>query len=144
MGDKITLGAIVHNYLDGSKSFVVSLTGKGFDGSSKPQMVTVPSGGNLKVSFPVTVQQTGSLTLKFSAKTDGASDAIEETIPVYPFGTMQANATAGVTETQATEKVFVPTLADTPTGSLTVNGPARTSSSTTKSAAKSRSWAPAK
>lgn len=122
LGDKITLGAIVHNYLDEDRTFTVSLTGKGFSSSGKAeQSVKVPRNGQSKLSFPVVITDPATVTMNFVATTDGARDVIEETIPVYRFGIEQAVATAGVTEGNATEKIFVPSEFDAPEGSVSVS-----------------------
>lgn len=122
-GDKIRLGAIVHNYLDEDRTFSVSLTGEGFTISgAKEQKVTIPKQGNVKVEFPVTVHDLAEwASIHFLATTDGAKDDIVETIPVYPFGVMQTVATSGVAQDQVTEKIFVPSASDAKSGSVTVN-----------------------
>jgi alpha-2-macroglobulin len=118
-GDKIQLQAIVHNFLPQAKTFDVSLTGQGFS-SVNPQKVTVQPGQTAKLSFPVTVSAGTSMKMVFSAKTDGAVDIVEETIPVHEFGTMQSVATTGFTEAVAMEKVIAPTAKDASHGDLTV------------------------
>lgn len=120
-GDRVTLGAIVHNYLSEDRSFTVSLKGTGFTLSGKAsETITVPKNGNTKVSFPVTIGEAGKVTLEFSAVSGSARDVIQETIPVFPFGTEQSNALSGIVENRETEKVAIPTEDDAPTGSLTV------------------------
>lgn len=121
-GDHIILGAIVHNYLPEKKTFSVSLKGTGFalDGSEN-QKVTIEPDGNTKVLFPVTIyENANSATFHFSALTEGGSDTIEETIPVFEFGVAQANATSGMTETSASEVIRVPTKTDASIGQLSV------------------------
>jgi uncharacterized protein YfaS (alpha-2-macroglobulin family) len=122
-GDKIRLGAIVHNYLDEDRTFTVSLNGEGFAlTGAKEQRVSIPKQGNVKVEFPVTVSNAASsISLNFLATADGAKDNIVETIPVHPYGIEQTVATSGVTDTQVTEKVFVPSAAEAQHGSVTVN-----------------------
>ena len=121
-GDKILLGAIVHNYLEADQDFTVSLEGAGFDQSGKSsQTVRVKKDENVKVEFPVTVKHVDQVSMKFSAVTNGAKDVVEEKIPVYEFGVQQTNATSGVTEDQATEKILVPTQKDAPTGTVDVS-----------------------
>lgn len=121
-GDRMVLGAIVHNYLPSKKTFTVSLKGKGFkQNGPASHEVTIEPDGNTKVLFPVTIDEgAGSATFNFSATTEGGSDAIEEVIPVYEFGIPQANATSGMTEDSVSETVRVPTKADASAGKLSV------------------------
>jgi hypothetical protein len=120
-GDRITLGAIVHNYLTEDRSFAVSLTGNGFtlDGSDS-RTVSVPKDGNVKVDFSVRIADTENVTMQFSAVAGDARDIVEETIPVFRFGVQQANATSGETETVTKEAVAIPNASDASTGSLSV------------------------
>lgn len=121
-GDKITLGAIVHNFLEKDAPFKVSLKTEGMTGiGSAEQTVTIPKGSDLKVEFPVTVDDVTGAVMHFRAETDGGNDDIVERIPVWTYGVEQTSATSGVTEDQATETATVPTLKDAPTGTLTVS-----------------------
>ncbi len=120
-GDDVTLGAIVHNYLDEDREFLVSLKGNGFIQTGPTEMtVHIPRNEQVRVNFPVKVSAVSSMTMHFSATTEGAKDDIEESIPVFRFGIQQTNATANVTEGRETEKVSVPTSSDAPDGTLTV------------------------
>ncbi len=120
-GDRMTLGAIVHNYLSEDRPFTVSLNGTGFKlGGEASKAIAVPRDGNVKVSFPVTIGETEKVTMEFSAVSGSARDVTQETFPVFPFGTEQANALSGIVENRETEKVAIPTEDDAPTGSLTV------------------------
>ena len=119
VGDKIQIGAIVHNYLDETRSFTISLDGKGFSqDKNTTKTISIPKNGDTKVIFPITVQETGSIVMHFVASTAGARDEITETIPVYDFGIMQANGLSGVTEDQVTESIAIPSLKDASKGSL--------------------------
>ncbi len=120
-GDKITLGAIVHNFLPFPRSFTVSLEGTGFSVTGKASReVMIASGEETKVEFPVIVQDVTGLTLNMRAETDGARDEIEEKIPVYIFGTPQSVASTGQTSSLVTEKVLVPSEKDASSGHLDV------------------------
>lgn len=121
VGDTVVLSAIVHNYLDEPRDFTVSLSGKGFTTKGKAeQTVRIEKDAQVKVDFPVTVNDTETMTMRFTATTEGAKDDIEESIPVYRFGVAQTNATANVTETKETEKISLPTKADASFGTLKV------------------------
>ncbi|MEK7219008.1 MAG: Ig-like domain-containing protein, partial [Patescibacteria group bacterium] len=120
-GDRIGLGAIIHNYLPEKRTFRVTLAGSGFtlDGPAD-RVVTVASGGQVKVSFPIVADITDRMTIRLRAESEGALDDITESIPVLPFTTPQAVATAGFTEKVALEKVLPPTEREAPEGTLAV------------------------
>ncbi len=121
-GDKITLGAIVHNYLEEDASFKVSLKAEGLtlQGSAE-QTVKIPKGGNAKVLFPVKVNDATGAVLHFRAEGPEAVDDIIESFPVWEYGTAQTNATSGVTEDRATETVLIPSAKDAAEGTLSVS-----------------------
>ncbi|MFH1444339.1 MAG: Ig-like domain-containing protein [Candidatus Peregrinibacteria bacterium] len=143
VGDHVNLSAMVHNFLDEPATFSVSLSGSGFSLTS-PQMqqVTIASGKQAKVMFPVTIARTdpperpasfsraGKATFTFlaqhlpteaSAKAgETARDEVEESIPVYIYGAPQSVATTGITQDVATETVLVPSAKDAREGSLSI------------------------
>jgi len=131
VGDRVTLGAIVHNFLDSSATFDVSLTGSGFTLSGqRSKQVTIGAGEQTKVEFPVTIAPTfaeasagrraDKATFTFLAKNENARDEVEESIPILTYGTPQSAATTGITEDVITEKVLVPSEKDARDGSLSV------------------------
>ncbi|MDO8649506.1 MAG: Ig-like domain-containing protein [Candidatus Peregrinibacteria bacterium] len=120
-GDTLSLAALVHNFLPEERTFSVTLSGKGFTGETLKKEVSVKSGEQVKVTFPVQVNAVNELTLNFLAETEGARDEIEEKIPVHIFGTPQAVATSGITEDRVTEQVLVPKAKDAIDGDLTIS-----------------------
>ena len=120
-GDKVELGAIVQNFLPDPQTFTVTLSGKGFTAAgSVTQTVTLSNNEQKKILFPVTMSPVDSATFNLKAMNPAAQDELEETIPVYPFGTMQSMATTGIVDTVTKEKVHVPSASEASTGSLTV------------------------
>jgi hypothetical protein len=121
-GDEIQLGAIVHNNLQGSETFTVTLGGSGFVATGKTsQQITVEKGALKKVLFPVRIENVDQLTLNFKAETKGARDELEEKIPVFIFGTPQTVTTTGVTENAIKEQVVAPSKRDADHGELLVS-----------------------
>jgi alpha-2-macroglobulin len=118
--DKISMGAIVHNFLSESHTFTVTLEGSGFTPKTASQQVTIEAGKEAKLTFPVSVAPGSSMTMNFKAMTDGAVDEIEESIPVYEFGTSQSVATTGITDNVAMEKVIAPTVKDASEGTVMI------------------------
>ncbi len=124
-GDVLELGAIVHNFLDEEKTFTVSLTGSGFTSNEAlTQTVTLKPDEEKKMNFTVQIEPKTEAIFTMEATTNGAKDKVLHTIPVYPFGIVQTNATSGklneATETSVTEVLAVPSKNDASTGSLTV------------------------
>ncbi len=120
-GDKVSLGAIVHNFLPESHTFSVTLSGSGFTLTGKQtQKITVKAGAMTSVTFPVTVRDVANLSLNMKAETDGNRDEVAETIPVFIFGTPQSVATTGQTQSIVTEKVLVPSEKDASSGTLDI------------------------
>ncbi|MDD5026270.1 MAG: Ig-like domain-containing protein [Candidatus Peribacteraceae bacterium] len=121
VGDAVTIGAIVHNFLPQTQSFTVSLTGSGFsaDGGASKNITIAPKQQG-KILFPVHIDRTNKAVFIFRAEGDGARDEVEESIPVYVFGTPQTVATTSVTESIAEEKVIAPSAKDASDGSLSV------------------------
>lgn len=119
--DEIQLGAIVHNFLDEEKTFNVTLEGTGFEGQGPmSQSLTLAADSQGKVEFPVLMTYTDKATFTFKAETDGGVDEIEESIPVYVFGTPQSVATSGNTEDLVVEQVLVPSIEDAKEGDLSL------------------------
>ena len=118
-GDKVTLSAIVHNFLPETKTFTVKLEGTGFSAVAA-QTVVVKSGEQATVKFPVTVGSALAMKMTYTAQTDGAIDQVEASIPVFRFGTPQSVATTGVTEAVALEKVLAPSVKDASEGLLSI------------------------
>lgn len=108
IGDKAILGAIVHNGTEHTQEFTVSLKGTGFEGSVKPQTVSVPAEGKVKVNFPVTFLPMEKAEFAFRAQSQGFEDEVRESIPLLPFGIEETVATAGMTENATEEHIFVP------------------------------------
>jgi alpha-2-macroglobulin len=97
-GDQVTVSAIVHNYLDSSKTARVSLDTSGLDiidGGTRD--VEVTSRGEAKVDWRVkTSAGATSAKLLTKALTNEESDAMELTLPVIPFGVKQTINAGGV------------------------------------------------
>ncbi len=103
-GDQVTVSAIVHNYLDSPKTVRVSLDTSGLeviDGGT--QDVEIASHAESKVDWRLkTASNVTSARLTTKALTNEASDAMEVTLPVIPFGVKQTiNASGAISEDSA-------------------------------------------
>lgn len=120
-GDRIELGAIVHNFLPKTSTYTVSLTGSGFAAAGETtKQVTIESGKQVKLTFPVVAGTLPFLVIRLKAQTEGAIDEIVESIPVYEYSALQSVATTGMTESVAQEKVIAPSENDASEGTLSI------------------------
>ncbi len=95
-GDEVTVSAIVHNYLESTKTVKVSLDVTGLDvlqGATTD--VTVPTKGEAKVDWRVKAQNVRGASLVAKALTNEESDAMQLDLPVVPFGVKRADAKSG-------------------------------------------------
>jgi len=95
-GDEVVVSAIVHNYLEDTKTVHVSLDVTGLDVlQGATTEVTVPSKGEAKVDWRVKAQNVRQATLITKALTNEESDAMQLDLPVVPFGVKMADAKSG-------------------------------------------------
>lgn len=121
-GDTVELGAIVHNFLPTTQTFTVSLSGKGFTPNEKSSLqVTIKPDAMAKLTFPVTIDVADKMTFDFKAESPEARDEIQQSIPLYPFGTIQSVATSGITASGTTEHILAPSKKDSSDGSLSIS-----------------------
>ncbi len=96
--DEVVLSAVVHNYLDSSKSAKVSLelgggTVKALDETTKT--VKIDEGGEVRVDWRVSVLKEGEAVITMKAVTDEDSDAMQMKFPVYVHGMEKMVAYSG-------------------------------------------------
>ncbi len=133
VGDKLTMAAVVNNNTAKAIDADVSLEGTGLtiDNGQVKQTVSVPANGQVRVEWPVTVQDAPHANLTFTARGGGLTDASKPTaglppeqyLPIYKFSTPETTATAGnVTKDDPTrvEVIALPAKLDTTQGELTV------------------------
>jgi uncharacterized protein YfaS (alpha-2-macroglobulin family) len=112
--DRITISAVVHNYLDSSKSTRVLLEAEGGQlllPSDAERVLQIPAGGEARVDWNVEVVASGTVKLRMAALTDTESDATEFTVPVQVHGILKTESESGVLEASqesATVQVSVP------------------------------------
>jgi uncharacterized protein YfaS (alpha-2-macroglobulin family) len=96
-GDETVMRVIAHNYLETSKDVTFALDVSGVDVlSGQTQKVTIPAKGESYVDWRVKAQKTGNATFTAKALTNEESDALEQTLPVLPYGVKQRAAGVGV------------------------------------------------
>ncbi len=101
--DKVTISAIVHNYLDSDKTARVELVTEGDriaigEGTANAAVrtLTVAKDGELRVDWTVDVKKAGRTKIKVVAQTDQESDAAELEFPVLVHGVEKFVAESGI------------------------------------------------
>ncbi|MGQ9706997.1 MAG: alpha-2-macroglobulin family protein [bacterium] len=85
--DKVTVSAVVTNYLPQTKKVKVYIEGDRIDLlSDKVQYINVEAGDTARVDWKVDIIGTGESTLTAYALTDIESDAMEVKVPIIPHG----------------------------------------------------------
>jgi len=94
--DRVTLSAIVHNYLEKPKDVRVTLRQSGLATSQAPVVtIRVPSGGEKRVDWMCEVRQPGEVKVTVMAQTDEESDAMAKTYEALPHGVEKLLARSG-------------------------------------------------
>ncbi len=127
VNDSMTVGTVVHNYLDHGVDLDVGLQASGvtISGSDK-QRIHLDPGKEQLVNFNVTVQDQQEADLTFSAidaSDSSVGDVVENKLPIHPFSFPEVVATsAEVTDnSQHVETVWLPTGIDPKFGKLTIS-----------------------
>lgn len=127
VNDTMTVGTVVHNYLDKAVDLDVSLKADGVkvDGSDK-QRIHLDSGKEQRVDFNIAVQDQPEATITFSAidaNDSTVGDIVETKLPIHTFSFPEVIATsAQITDnTKHVETVWLPTGIDPKFGKLTIS-----------------------
>ncbi|BCS32999.1 hypothetical protein TBR22_A22240 [Luteitalea sp. TBR-22] len=105
--DEVRVPVIVHNYQEGAPAPVeVTASATGLEArSTGPQVVTVPNGGEARTEWAFAASSVGTATITAAASAPAASDAMELSLPVKPFGARREAGTSGSTPAGATRTV---------------------------------------
>lgn len=126
VNDAMTVGTVVHNYLDRAVDLDVALKANGLaiNGSDK-QRVRLEPGKEQRVDFNVTVQDQPEAVITFEAidandKTVG--DIVEEKLPIHTFSFPEVVATSAevIDDTKHVETVWLPNGIDPKFGELKI------------------------
>ena len=115
VGDEAVLKAVVHNYTGETVSAEISLSATNL--ALPTEILTrtglIGQGQAIRVDWPVSVTKALSTTITMWARTPTASDGVEITLPILPFGEKVVQADAGeVEEEVAIRTVNVPPEAE--------------------------------
>jgi uncharacterized protein YfaS (alpha-2-macroglobulin family) len=89
-GDKATVSAVVHNYLDNPKQVKVEIEADGLDlHGPASQVVEIGAQAEQRFDWPVRVRAPGKAVIAVKALTDEESDAMRRTVPLLPHGSLQ-------------------------------------------------------
>ncbi|HSM85779.1 MAG TPA: MG2 domain-containing protein, partial [Candidatus Limnocylindrales bacterium] len=122
-GDDVTVSTIVHNYLTSDKTAQVSLEAKGLDlQESGPKQVTVATKADQRTDWHAHAGNVHEATLTAKALTNEESDALEQTLPVIPFGVKLSDSKSGaVTSDSGQDQATVNLPGDPATASPALN-----------------------
>jgi uncharacterized protein YfaS (alpha-2-macroglobulin family) len=124
VGDEAELGAVVHNNTKSDLVVTVAFEADGLQiGGAAVQQTSIPSGGKVRVAWPVVAQDVSEVTLHFGARGGDYADAVEITLPVYRYSTPEVVATAGylAEDGQTLEAVALPPSYDPTQGELSIH-----------------------
>ena len=104
-GDRVSIPAIVHNYLPDAKTVSLSLVADGLTPSGAPPAASlqIASNGQQRVDAGYLADRVRTVTITGTAKTDAASDALQISLPVLPAG-LQRNAGSSGSIVEAGER----------------------------------------
>ncbi|MEQ1911050.1 MAG: MG2 domain-containing protein, partial [Vicinamibacterales bacterium] len=100
-GDRVTIPAIVHNYLPEQKNVAVSLSAEGLVASDTagaprgPRSVQVAQNGQQRTDWDFAANSVRPVTITGTATSDAAGDAMALTLPVNPAGLQRNAGTSG-------------------------------------------------
>lgn len=103
-GDEAAIPVITHNYLPGSKDVAVSFQAAGVSvrrapeepaGPTGARTVSIAQGGEHRLDWQVTADHVGPARFTGTATAEAATDAVEVSVPVLPFGLKRQNSAAG-------------------------------------------------
>ena len=96
--DEVTLSAVVHNNLGGSRKVKVSLELEGDHLVAKDLVkeVSIEAGGDKRVDWVAKVKKEGEVTVRMKAQTTDDADAMEMSFPVYVHGALRTESWSGV------------------------------------------------
>lgn len=97
--DEVVLSAIVHNYMDSVKKVTASIVidGKTLvlnDRDSRTEKI--PVGGEVRFDWRVKASKEGETSITMKAVTEGASDGVKMSFPVFVHGMMKTVSNCGV------------------------------------------------
>ena len=105
VGDKLSISTLLHNFTDSDKNFDVSLNYPGVEiiGQNYTGITVAGQGGIQQLFWQITPTEVNpEAKVTFSAKaTEGDfGDAIEQALPIIPFGFTQESSFAGLNTTE--------------------------------------------
>jgi alpha-2-macroglobulin len=96
-GDETVLRVIAHNYLETAKDVTFALNVSGVDViGGQSQKITIQPKAEGFVDWRVKAHTIGNAVLTAKTLTNEESDALEQTLPILPYGAKQRSASAGV------------------------------------------------
>jgi uncharacterized protein YfaS (alpha-2-macroglobulin family) len=113
-GDETEIPVVVHNYLPAQKDVAVETTVTGLtpvaNAPGNRQRLSIPSGGEQRLELRFKAESVGQASVTASATTDAASDAMQVSLPVLPFGLERTTSVSGsiATAPEAAASLTIP------------------------------------
>jgi uncharacterized protein YfaS (alpha-2-macroglobulin family) len=128
-GDRAEIPVVVHNYLEAAAPVDVGFGAAG--ASSTPlgdaahdgrRTVTVAPGGEERLDWTVAATAPGTATFTGTASAPGASDGVEISLPVLPFGLRRSTGSAGSIgrESEGRVSLTIPEASNPAAGARTI------------------------
>ena len=96
VGDQAEIATIVHNATAETLTADVTLSVEGLSVAGETRAtVEVPAEGSVRVAWPVTVEESDSVTVRMEARAGALFDGREDRLPVYRYATPEVVGTAG-------------------------------------------------
>ena len=113
-GDETEVPIVVHNYLPSAKTVAIDTTVAGLTplapATGAQRRLSIAPGGEQRLEPRFTADKPGPVSVTATATTDGASDAVQLSLPVLPFGLKRVASASGsiVTGPEAVASLTIP------------------------------------
>jgi hypothetical protein len=112
-GDETEVPIVVHNYLPSQKDVAIETTVSGLTplaATGGVQHLSISSGGEQRLDPRFKADKVGAVLVTANATTEGASDGVEMSLPVLPFGLKRVLSASGsiVTAPEAAASLTIP------------------------------------
>ncbi len=99
-GDTVRVPTVAHNYLPDARQMTVSVEAKNLKpidaSATTPQQVDIASGGERRHEWPFSASTVGTASITGTLTTPGDGDAVEQSLPVLPYGSEARGRIVGV------------------------------------------------
>ncbi len=122
-GDRVSVGATIHNSTPAPLAVRVTIDAPGIEVSGGERTITIPANGRLPVSWDVRIPEQGapaSVAFTVRAFAEGLEDGFVVDVPVLAATTPDILGTSGILQQTVTETIQIPEDASTDRGEMRV------------------------